>query len=305
MRIIVTGSNGLVGSRLARQLEHAGHSVLGLSRTAPASGGPKLFTAVDLVEAAGVRAAFEAFTPEAVIHTASMTEVDACETAPERAYAANVVAAANVAQASRAAGAHLVHVSTDYVFDGDRGGYGEEDVPNPRGVYATTKHMGEEAVRVLAGSWTVARTAVVYGWPQAAKPNFGVWLVNALSKGQQVRMFEDQVVSPSLADNVAEMLGELAVRKVGGVFHVTGSEAVDRVEFGRRLCAAFGFDPALVLPVRMADMKLASPRPLRSALLTDKVASVLDAKPLTVDQQLKRFREAYLAADATAKVASA
>ena len=293
MRVLVTGSNGLVGRRVSKLLESLGHTVLGLSRGAPSASGPKLFDAVDLTLAEQVDRSFDTFVPEAVIHTASMTEVDACEREPHRAWTANVVAASNVAVASRRHDAHLVHVSTDYVFDGDHGPYSEDDLPNPRGVYAITKHAGEEAVRVLAGSWTVARTAVVYGWPMADRPNFGAWMVGALSKGQQLKLFEDQVVTPTLVDNLAEMLAELATRRLPGTFHTAGSEAVDRVSFGLKLCEVFGFDPGLIVPTRMAALNLPSPRPLRSALVTEKIQSILQAKPLGVDAQLRRFHTAF------------
>src|SRR5215218_8113686 len=149
MRLLVTGSNGLVGSRACALAEAQGHEVVGLGRGAQRTGGSHAYVEVDLTREADVlRAVLEA-KPDAVLHTASMTEVDACEKDPALAYAANVSAAAHVAKAARAAGAHLVHVSTDYVFDGDAGPYDEGSLPNPRGVYATTKLMGEGAARIF------------------------------------------------------------------------------------------------------------------------------------------------------------
>jgi dTDP-4-dehydrorhamnose reductase len=250
----------------------------------------------DLTREADVAAAFEAAAPKAVLHTASMTEVDACEKDPEQAYAANVTAAAAVAKGARKAGAHLVHVSTDYVFDGDAGPYDEDALPNPRGVYAVTKHMGEQAARVFCPGAAIARTAVVYGWPQAGRPNFGAWLVGALEKGQPVRLFEDQFVSPSFADSVAAQLVELGERKLGGVWNTCGADVMDRLSFGRALCEVFGFDTGLLTPVRLADMKLASPRPLRSGLKVDKARTQLAAQPLGLSESLSRFHSAWKAA---------
>ncbi len=186
--------------------------------------------------------AIESATPDVIIHTASMTEVDACEKNPEAAYAANVTAAASVAKGARKVGAHLVHVSTDYVFDGDHGPYDEEALPNPRGVYAITKLMGEHAARVFVPTAAIARTAVVYGWPAAGRPNFGAWMVGALEKKQPLKLFEDQFVSASLADSVAAQVVELGTRKLGGIWNTCGGEVVDRVSFGRALCEVFGFD---------------------------------------------------------------
>lgn len=292
MKILVTGANGLVGSRVCAQLSQQGHEVLGVGRGPRRVEGIWAWASVDLRQALEVEQSVETFVPEALVHTASMTEVDACEKAPLDAFAANVEAARNVAVAARKVSAHVVHVSTDYVFDGEKGPYSEDDLPNPRGAYALTKHMGEQAVRVLAPSWAIARTAVVYGWPAAGKANFGSWLLTALQKGQEVRLFEDQFVSPSLADSVASMLAELAVKKLSGVWNTCGSDIVNRVEFAQQLCRVFGFDEKLLIPTRLAEAKLASPRPYKSGLSTHKTAQHLDSKPLNLSESLSRFYSA-------------
>jgi dTDP-4-dehydrorhamnose reductase len=295
MRFVVTGSNGLIGSRACGLLQQRGHQVVGLGRGARRTGGDYGYVGVDLTREADVAAALEAAAPEVVIHCASMTEVDACEKDPEAAYAGNVTAAAAVARGARKAGAHLVHVSTDYVFDGEAGPYDEAAVPHPKGVYSVTKHMGEGAARVLAPGCAIARTAVVYGWPAAGRPNFGAWMVGALEKKQPLKLFEDQFVSASLADSVAAQVAELGARKLGGIWNTCGGEVVDRVSFGRALCEVFGFDASLITPTRMADMKLPSPRPLRSGLKVDKARAQLAAKPLSLAESLSRFHAAWKA----------
>ncbi len=294
MRFLVTGANGLVGQRLCRQLTGRGHTVTGAGRGPRRASGDFTWQTCELSSEPEVAAVVRSAEPEVIIHTASMTEVDACEKDPGAAFAANVLAAAHVARAARAANAHLVHVSTDYVFDGEKGPYGEEDIPNPRGTYAISKHMGEEAVRILAGSWAIARTAVVYGWPAAGRPNFGAWMVSALQKSQPVKLFEDQYVSPSLASNVAAMLAEIGERRLPGVWNTTGADVVNRVEFGRALCEVFGFDQSLLVPTKMADARLPSPRPARSGLRTAKVEAQLSAKPLRLGEALRQFHRDFL-----------
>ncbi|MCI0569150.1 MAG: SDR family oxidoreductase [Myxococcaceae bacterium] len=289
MRLVVTGANGLVGSRLCAQATAAGHTVVGLGRGPKRTEGPHAYVSCDLTRAAEVEQAIAAAKPDVVLHPASMTNVDGCEKDPSGAWAGNVDATVHVAKATQAAGAHLVHVSTDYVFDGDAGPYAEDALVNPRGVYALTKAVAEQAARTFAPGCAIARTAIVYGWPAAANLNFGAWLVTTLSAGQQVKLFEDQVVSPSLADNVAAMLLELGERRLGGVWHTAGAEVIDRVSFGRRLAGVFGFDERLIIPTRMAELKLPSPRPLRSGLITGKVQAQLSARPLTIDEQLQSF----------------
>lgn len=296
MRFVVTGANGLVGSRLCAVLEKRGHEVTGLGRGPTRLGAHAAYRTCELTEEAAVLKALSDARPEVVVHTASMTEVDACEKNPAEAFAANVLAAAHVAKGAKSQGSHLVHVSTDYVFDGEAGPYDEAALPNPKGVYALTKHMGEQAVQTFAPSWAVARTAVVYGWPPAARPNFGAWLVSALRAGQEVRLFEDQYVSPSLADRVALMLAELGERRLPGIWNTAGSEVVNRVEFGRALCQVFGFNPRLLIATKMADAKLPSPRPPRSGLKTDKAQAQLSAKPLALLESLEQFHQAFRAA---------
>lgn len=294
MRVLVAGANGLVGSRLLATLHRGGgHQLVAASRgpwRAPLPGVEAL--ELDLADGPGVERAVAGAAPEVVVNCAGMTDVDGCERAPDQAFAANVTGVAALARATRALGAHLLHVSTDYVFDGAAGPYRPDAVPNPRGVYALTKHMGEQAVRALAapGRWAVARTAVVYGWPPAGQKNFGSWLVEAFREGRPLKLFQDQWVSPSLALSVAEQLAELAVRRLPGLWHACGAEVVNRVEFALRLCAVFGFDPALVQPSRMAEVKLLSPRPPHAGLDVAATTAALEARPLPLQAALERFK---------------
>lgn len=293
MRVLVTGCNGLVGSRLAELLASRGHEVVGTSRGERRAAGTWAYAPLELGDATAVQALVERVRPEVVINPAAVTDVDGCEREPARAWSVNVDAVAALARAANAAGAHLVHVSTDYVYDGESGPYSEDAAPNPRGTYAVTKLAGEFAARTLAPGATVARTAVVYGWPQAGRPNFGSWLLSSLSAGKEIPLFEDQFVSPSLADNVAEMLAELVERRLPGTFHVAGAEVVNRVQFGLALCEAFGFDARLVRPTRLSEAKLASPRPRHSGLRVEKVAAALKAQPLSLAAALQRLGHAW------------
>src|SRR5215831_199124 len=290
MRITVTGANGLVGSRLCRLLVVQGHVVTAVARGERRTVGEFEYLPCDLGDRRSTTEALARSRPEVIVNTASMTEVDACERRPEDAWAANVTAAANVAAEARGLGAHLVHVSTDYVFDGREGPYDEDARPNPSGVYARTKWLGEEAVRLLAPSWAIARTAVVYGYPPSLRPNFGSWLLGTLREGKTARLFVDQHVSPSLALNVAEMLAELAERRLDGVWNVAGAEVVNRMQFGEALADVFGLDRRLLVPIRLADAGMASPRPPRSGLRVDKALAELEARPLGLRASLEQFR---------------
>lgn len=292
MRVVVTGANGLVGSRLVKALAVGGHEVLACGRgPSRLSGSGFTYASVELGDRARLVEALLPFRPEVIINPAGMTDVDGCERQPVAAYTANVEGVASLCLVARDAQAHLVHVSTDYVFDGQAGPYELTALPNPLGTYAQTKYAGELTVRALlpAAQWSIARTAVVYGWPRAGNNNFGSWLVDSFRQGKPVKLFEDQFVSPSLALNVAEMLAELGTRKLAGLWNVAGADVVDRVTFGRALCERFGFDAGLITPSRMKDVALLSPRPPRSGLLVTKTTEALAHKPLGLGPALDRF----------------
>jgi dTDP-4-dehydrorhamnose reductase len=294
MRILVTGANGLLGSRLVRVLLSQGHIVLATGRGAlRAQFGNAAFESVDLSDRNQLLTSCERFRPEVIVNTAGMTDVDGCERDPQGAYAANVLGVVTLCEGAVKNQAHLVHVSTDYVFDGERGNYGVHDLPNPQGVYALTKHLGEQTIKALMprDTWTIARTAVVFGWPSAGKPNFGSWLLQTLRQQKPVKLFTDQHVSPSSAVNVAAMLAELATRRLSGIFHTAGAEAVNRLQFGERLCRHFGLDASLLEPSMLATAKLLSPRPKLSSLDVSLTASTLNAQPLSLDQSLELFKQ--------------
>lgn len=293
MRVAVTGANGLLGGEAVALLDGR-YQVLALGR-GPCRLPPGGFAwaEVDLSDGRSAREALRAFGAQAVLHAGAMTDVDGCEGDPERAWAVNVGGSEQVALACRALGARLVAVSTDYVFDGEAGPYREEDLPNPRGVYARTKRAGEEAALLLAPDCAVARVAVVYGGRPGAKSTFATQIVEKLSRGEPVKAFSDQLVSPTLARNGAEMTLELLLRTgYQGVLHASGATVLDRVEFARRVARRFGLQGQIV-PVRTAEARLPAPRPLRGGLRVDRARRILETQPLDVEAQLDRFFEEW------------
>lgn len=299
MRVAVTGANGLLGGEAVDLLAHR-HEVLALSRgPCRLPPGRYRWADADLGDGRSVEAALLAFRAEAVLHAGAMTDVDACEREPDRAWRINVGGSEQVARACRALGARLAAVSTDYVFDGEAGPYAEDAVPNPRGVYARTKRAGEEAALILASDCAVARVAVVFSGRHGAKSTFATQIVETLGRGQPVRAFSDQFVSPTLARNGAEMVAELLLEtSYRGVLHTSGATVLDRVDFARRVARRFGLAGEIV-PVRTADVRLAAPRPLRGGLVVARAAGLLRTKPLDIDAALDRFHEEWMTCRAT------
>jgi dTDP-4-dehydrorhamnose reductase len=293
--VAVTGANGLLGGDAVALLAGR-HEVLALGRGScrlpPAA---CAWADADLGDGRSVEAALRDFRPDAVLHAGAMTDVDACERDAERAWRTNVGGTEQVARAARALGARLVAVSTDYVFDGAAGPYGEDDLPNPRGAYARTKRAGEEAALLLAKDRAVARVAVVYSGRAGAKPTFATQIVEKLSRGEPVRAFSDQLVSPTWARNAAAMTLELLLETGHqGVLHTSGATVLDRVDFAHRVARRFGL-AGEIIPVRTADVNLPAPRPLRGGLRVERAAALLKAKPMAIEEQLDAFHAEWMA----------
>jgi dTDP-4-dehydrorhamnose reductase len=293
VRVAVTGANGMLGGEVVAQLEGR-HEVLalGLGPGRP-PGGTYRWLEADLGDGRSVEAALLDFRAEAVLHAGAVTDVDGCERDPDAAWRVNAGGTQQVARACRALGARLVAVSTDYVFDGAAGPYGEEDLPNPRGTYAQSKMAGEWAALSIAPDSAVARVAVVYSGRATARPTFATQVVDKLSRGEVVKAFCDQWTSTTLAASGAAMCQELLLEsRYRGVLHVSDSTVLDRVDFARRVAARFGLHGEIV-PVLTADVKLLAPRPLRGGLRVEKAAGMLRNKPLPIDVALDRFHEEW------------
>jgi len=198
-----------------------------------------------------------------------------------------------VARACKRHGSRLVHVSTDYVFDGSKDRkYREDDVPRPISVYGASKLAGEKAVMSTLPSAAVARPAVLYGWsPLEAKENFVTWVLKKLRAGERATLFEDQWISPTFADDLARTLLELGERGVSGIWHVSGPDCLDRPTCGRMIARTFGLDEGLIVPVPSASVSLPARRPRQSCLDVSKVEKLLNRKMVSFEEGLRIMRE--------------
>jgi dTDP-4-dehydrorhamnose reductase len=297
MTTLVIGANGLVGSRIVARLAEAGEQVVassrGTSRLEAAVRGRVKYLPLDMMEEPGRLPELIGLTrPDGVINAAAMTDVDGCERSPSHAWVLNAAIVDLAAKAAAQYRARFTHLSTDYVFDGAKGSYSEEDAPNPRSVYARSKRAGEEAALIAAKDVAVCRVAVVYSGRRGAKSTFAVTVADSLRAGKPVKAFTDQVVSPTLADNAAEMV--IGVHRSGaqGLFHCAGATEVSRLDFCRALARKLGADESLIVPVQLADLQLPAPRPLKCGLRVDKLKRLLgESVPLPLDDALDRFLE--------------
>jgi dTDP-4-dehydrorhamnose reductase len=245
---------------------------------------------VDFTDQAETRRIFRELRPSSVVHCAAATDVDRCEEHPDEAYKLNVTTAAAIAGITARSGVRFLYVSTDSVFNGERGHYSETDPPAPLNVYATTKLQGEKEVTRLNPAATIARVSL-YGWNAQNKDSLAEWVLKRLTLGKTVPGFSDVFFCPALANDVAEVLLELVDQNLSGIYHVVGSECISKYEFARRVAAKFAFDPEQVFATHMADAKLKARRPRDTSLNTGKICDALGRAMPDVDAGLRRFAE--------------
>jgi dTDP-4-dehydrorhamnose reductase len=272
VRILVTGSNGLLGTKLLeRLLADPSHQPIGADHTDRQNGylGEVPFWQIDVADPDTVVQVLDEGRPDAVIHAAAFTNVDACERERDLAQAINTDGAANVARACAARSVRLVHLSTEYVFDGQAGPYRETDPVHPLGWYAQTKEAGEQAVMAAGGNWAIARTTIIYGYAAHRRPDFVRWLIGHLREGKRAPIVHDQIGSPTLADNLAQMVLALAASDVGGIFNTVGADVLSRLDFAHQIADVFNLDASLIDPITTAQLGQPAPRPLKAGLLMD------------------------------------
>ncbi len=230
---------------------------------------------LDLRDREAIRALVHETRPDVVVNAAALTDVDACEDHPEEAQVVNALAPAALASAAKSLGARFVHVSTDYVFDGT-GPATEATEPNPVNVYGRTKLDGERRVLQVQPGALVLRMSAVFGWNRASpKPNAVTRILEGVEGGTEVRLFQDQRVTPTYAKNGAAAMFDLVGLGSRGLFHVASRECVSRYEMGQAIVEAFGIPGAKLLPVAMRSIALRAPRPAAPCLVVKKVEETL------------------------------
>jgi len=256
MRLFVTGAAGMLGHRVVAEARELGHDAVGSD-----------IDDLDLLDDDAVRRRLAAEQPDAVVNCAAYTDVDAAETAEELATQINGAAAGNVARACEAAGAMLVHVSTDYVFAGDRREpYVESDEPAPRTAYGRSKLAGELQVAAVGGRWAVARTAWLYG---AGGKNFVDTVLSLAQTRDELSVVADQVGCPTWTGHLAPALIEVAERRAAGVHHLVGRGQCSWYELALEVFDQAAVD-CRVVPTTTEQFPRPAPRPPFSVLGTER-----------------------------------
>jgi len=289
VKLLITGASGLLGTKLCEIALRKNHEVYSAySQHKPLYGTP---VRLDILDLKAVQQTLDKTKPEAVVHAAALTDVDKCELEKELAWKTNVEGTRNIALSCSKANAKLVYISTDYVFDGEKGNYEEEDEPNPMDYYGVTKLEGEKQAIQHCKNYAILRTSVIYGW-HPWKQNFAIWTFNQLKQNKEITVVEDHYNTPTLADNLAEITLEAILKDLQGLYHASGSQRISRYEFAKQIAKAFNLNQNLIKPIKMNQLTAwVAKRPRDSSLNTDKIRSQLEAKPLNITEGLDRMKK--------------
>jgi dTDP-4-dehydrorhamnose reductase len=288
LKLLITGASGLYGSKLAQLALAKNFEVYSSDIQSLSINGN--FVKLDISEQDQVQEAFKTIKPNVVVHAATLTDVDKCELNKELAWKVNVEGTKNIVEAAKNAGSFLIYISTDYVFNGEKGRYKETDKPDPINYYGLTKLKAEEIVQTHA-EYFIARPSVIYGsTPAAGKVNFALWLIETLRKGERVRIVTDQWNTPTLNTNLAKMTLEVIDRRLTGTYHMCGATRVSRLEFATSIADAFDLNKNLIDSVLSSQFTWPAKRPMDSSLDTSKAQKILQSKPLEIGEALKQLK---------------
>ncbi|HNP19486.1 MAG TPA: SDR family oxidoreductase [Fulvivirga sp.] len=281
MKILITGSNGLLGQKLVKLLVSEGIDVIATSRGADRLGlNGYVYDPMDITDANDVQTCIERHTPDVVINTAAMTNVDQCETEREACYALNVTAVAHLIAACASVNCHLIHLSTDFIFDGSHGPLTEEDKPNPISYYGESKLVAEELLLKSNIKWSIARTVLVYGVAMdMSRSNIVLWVKKSLESGQQIKVVNDQWRTPTLAEDLAMGCYLIAKNKALGIFNISGEDMLTPYQMAMQTAEFFKLNSDLIEETDGTKFTQTAKRPPKTGFIIDKAKSELGYDP--------------------------
>ncbi|MBV6420163.1 MAG: dTDP-4-dehydrorhamnose reductase [Ignavibacteriaceae bacterium] len=284
-RILITGSNGMLGQRAVQfYLKNENVELLATSVEEKSLIENVDYISCDIKDRNSIKKIILDYCPDFIIHTAAFTNVDLSEKLREDAWKINVKGVEYISEAARAIDTHIIHISTDYIFDGKDGPYSENAIPNPLGYYGRTKLASENALRISNTYFTILRTNVLYGIAVNSKPDFVRWVVSSLDENKNIRIVNDQINNPTFIDDLVQAINKIIEFKKTGIFNVGGIEFLSRYDFTLRIADYFNLDKKLITPITTEELKQPARRPLKSGLIILKAETELGYKPHTIDE---------------------
>lgn len=294
-RILLTGSNGLLGQKLVELLIRQP----GVTTIATARGSNRLphtdgyeYYPMDITNPEQVEEVMNLVKPDVVIHTAAMTNVDQCESEKEDCWAQNVKAVEYIVEACRKHDSFLLHLSTDFIFDGANGPYTETAEANPLSFYGWSKYAAEKAVINGGIRWSIARTVLVYGIAHdMSRSNIILWVKKSLEEGKTIKVVTDQWRSPTLAEDLAMGCFLIADQEAEGIFNISGKDLLTPNEMAHMTANFFGLDKSLIAEADSSTFTQPAKRPARTGFILDKPRRVLGYEPHSFEEGIALLTE--------------
>ena len=292
MRILITGANGFLGYYLVQLLLDNNETVIATGRGScrlPFQHMPGFTWAeMDITDPFRIHDVFAEYRPEAVVHAAAWSKPDDCELHQWDAYIANVEGTLNVMLNAAEQGSHFIYVSTDFVFDGERGMYQEEDERKPVNYYGRTKMEAEDAVMEYEGDWSIVRTVLVYGRPVLARENILSITQKKLLAGEEWRVVDDQVRTPTYVGDLAAGIAAIIRQRATGIYHLSGKEVYTPYQMAVSTAAYLGLDTSLIKKVTAATFTQPAKRPPYTGFVIDKAIKELQYRPISFEEGLRK-----------------
>ena len=288
--ILITGSNGLLGQKLVHKLKGKPN----INLIASSKGKNRIndhegyhYESLDITSRKEIDSIFKTYRPNVVINTAAMTNVDACESDKEGCWKLNVDAVDYLVKASEKHQTHFIHLSTDFVFDGENGPYEETDEPNPLSYYGKSKLASEKIVQQAKTKWAIGRTIIVYGIAEnMSRSNIVLWAKGALEKREPLKIVNDQFRSPTLAEDLADACILIAEKEAEGLFHLSGKDFMSITELVRRVAKFYQLDDSIIQEISSKTLNQAAKRPPKTGFNISKAKNVLGYQPHTFEEGL-------------------
>ncbi|MFA5008046.1 MAG: SDR family oxidoreductase [Candidatus Omnitrophota bacterium] len=285
--ILITGGSGLLGSNIAK-IAVSKFNVFATYNSHKVNIEKVNFLQADLINKENI-SRIKKIKPDFIINCAALTNLDYCQEHPAEAYKYNVTLSINIAEAARDMGAYLIHISTDNVFNGQKGNYKEEDTTGPVNVYGETKLEAEKKVLSFCPQACIVRTNI-YGWNKLKKLSLAEWMLGELRNSREFPAFKDAYFSPILVNHLIGILFELEEKKYSGILHVAASESCSKLDFAYAIAEVFNISKNLIKPVNISEAKLKALRPKNLSLDVSRAEEILNHRLPDVREGLKEMK---------------
>ncbi|MFN7654341.1 MAG: SDR family oxidoreductase [Cyclobacteriaceae bacterium] len=289
MRILVTGSNGLLGQKLVELISSGNDYLIATAKSSLVIDLPKgEFHSLDVTDASSVESVIAQSKPEVIIHTAAMTQVDQCETEQEKCWLNNVQAVENLVKACEKFAVRLIHLSTDFIFDGTHGPIDETEKPNPLSYYGKSKLAAEELIQKSNIEWAILRTVLVFGVTKdMSRSNIVLWVKKSLEEGKTIQVVNDQWRTPTLAEDLAMGCYLAATKKAKGIYNISGETMMTPYDIAIATAEFFNLDPSLIKKTDSTQFKQPAARPPKTGFIIAKAKRELGYQPRSFSEGLK------------------